>query len=189
MQLKTIKKDLPYLRQKSKKVNFDESDLYDNIDKVKEYTMTHDVWAMASIQLGIPMQIIYVKSFDPRQPGETDQQSLVLINPRIISKKGKTQYWEACASCMPYIGLVERPYEIKVEFQDLKGNKKLQTFVGFESTVISHELDHLNGVLHMDRAIKLKQLNKEQRIQLRKSEPYKVLSTDCEFEYSSPSVM
>ncbi len=183
MELKTIKNDLNFLRQKSKLVDFKDNELENDIQILIDYTLTHDVWAMASVQLGILKQIVYIKSITAEGPSEGEQQSIILLNPKLIAKKGKTLFWEACESCMPNIGLVERPYEIKVKYQDVKGTEHIQIFEGFVATVISHELDHLDGILHMDRAIEVKQLEKEQRIDLRKQEPYKIISTDCEFKY------
>ncbi len=183
MEVKTIQNDEQFLRQKSKLVDFRDKDLQKDIQIIKDYTLSHDVWAMASVQLGILKQIIYIKSISADGPNTGEQQSIMLINPKVISKKGKTLFWEACESCMPNIGLVERPYQLKVKYQDIDGYEHIQNFEGFVATVISHELDHLDGILHMDRAIDVRQLEKEQRIELRKQEPYKIISTDCEFEY------
>ena len=49
------------------------------------------------------------------------------------------------------MGLVTRPYEIIVEYYDVNQDIHRDTFVGFESTVLSHELDHLDGKLFIDR--------------------------------------
>ena len=182
MSLLTIKNDESFLRQKSLPVNFEDSELKNDIKKLISYTKKHDVWAMASIQLGIPKRIIYIGSTNLNDKND-DEQPILLINPKITFKKGKTLYWEACQSCMPNIGLVQRPYMIQVEFQDEHGETKKQTFEGFGATVVSHEIDHLEGILHMDRAIELRQLPKSKRIKLREQEPYKIISTDCDFKY------
>ena len=59
----------------------------------------------------------------------------------------------------------------------------LEKFEGFSSTVISHELDHLDGIFHMDRAKELMQMPASQRIEFRKQHPYKIISKDCDFAY------
>ncbi len=76
----------------------------------------------------------------------------VLINPVIISREGLTEYWKTCASFEDNTGHVYRPYRIVVEYLDRTGKKQVETFEGFESTVLLHEYDHLNGILHIDIA-------------------------------------
>ena len=63
--------------------------------------------------------------------------------------EGLTEYWENCASCLDNMGLVVRPYEMDVHYYDVDGNEHEEKFEGFESTVLSHELDHLDGILRM----------------------------------------
>ena len=70
--------------------------------------------------------------------------------------------------------------------------KKVQKFEGFVSTVISHELDHLDGIFHMDRAKKIINLNSEnyqgEKDRIRKENGYKVYSGDCDFVYEEPKL-
>ncbi len=181
MQSLTIAKHEKYLRQQSLPVNLEDTELLNNISILKEYTHSNNVWAMAGVQLGIPKQLVYIKSTDSKGPNKTQQDPLLLINPKVIASYGRTLFWEACASCMDNVGLVERPYSIQVQYQDLQGVWQERLFEGFESTVISHEIDHLNGILHMDRAIEVRQLSKEDRIKLREKEPYKIISKTDDF--------
>lgn len=51
------------------------------------------------------------------------------------------------------MGLVERPYKIKLEYYDENKKKHTKTFRGFETTVLSHEMYHLDGILHIDKSI------------------------------------
>ena len=183
----TIKEDEKFLRQISSVVDFADKDLARNIKDIKEYcSANQDLYAMACIQLGIPKRIIYIKSTkqnDTTANAEKDQ--ILMINPEILSKKGKTEFWEACVSGLENFGLVERPYEIVVKYQDENGDFQIQKFEGFSSTVISHELDHLDGIFHMDRAKKLLHLPSTQRVEFRKIHPYKIISKDCDFCYSA----
>ena len=145
--------------------------------------MENDVFAMAAIQLGINKKILYVCAPTPDVKQKDESLYFVMINPVVLEQKGKTFHWEACSSCLPYCSLVERPYKMKIQFQTPSGETKTQNFEGFVCTVLSHELDHFNGIFHMDRAIKTVSLNAEGRIELRKKEPYKIISKDCNFEY------
>ena len=55
-------------------------------------------------------------------------------------------------------------------------------FVGFESTVLSHEMDHLDGILHMDKAEELLVMTKEERKKFRKNHGYEIISQNGKYE-------
>ena len=176
LERKTIDKDEEYLRQISKPVDFKTEEYKDAIKELDYFCKNDDnVMAMASVQLGIPLRLIYLKKTDLNRLEEEYNEERVLINPKIIKEEGLTRYWEACASCLDYTGLIERPYKIDLEYFDSQGEKHREVFEGFESTVLSHEIDHLNGILHMDIALKIKKLTKEERVELRKKEPYQII--------------
>lgn len=179
--LVTIKDDEAFLRQISKEVVFPDEHLMQDFEDLKEYTLANSVFAMASVQIGIPKRLIFVKSTDP-----TDYEGknhITMVNPVILSKKGKTEYFEGCRSCIWYWGLVERPYQIEVAYQDLKGKKHKETFEGFAATVLSHEIDHLEGIFHMDRAKFFVEIDEKNKKEYRDKYPYKIFSKDCPFDY------
>lgn len=197
----TIEKNERYLRQISKKVNISDPELHNNIVVLQDYCMQNDVMAMAAIQLGIPKRIVYVKNtnLDILNKRLTDEgkeetkdynEAKVLINPEILSREGITIFWEACASCSWnegkikkwYTGKVKRPYKIKVKYSDLEGIEHEEDFEGFESTVLCHEIDHLDGILHIDIADKVINGTKEERIALRKKEGYTIISKVGDYE-------
>lgn len=197
----TIENNEPYLRQISKKVDIADPELHNNIVVLQNYCMQNDVMAMAAIQLGIPKRIVYVKNtnLDILNKRLTDEgkeetkdynEAKILINPTIVSKEGLTTFLEACASCSWYEGeikkwyngKVKRPYRIKVSYFDLEGIEHEKYFEGFESTVLCHEIDHLDGVLHIDIADKVIKGTKEERIALRKKEGYTIISKIGDYE-------
>ena len=197
----TIENNEQYLRQSSKKVDISDPELHNNIVVLQDYCMQNDVMAMAAVQLGIPKRIVYVKNtnLDILNKRLTDEgkeetkdynEAKVLINPEIISKEGITTFWEACASCSWYEGEVKkwhngkvrRPYKIRVKYVDIDGKQHEDEFEGFESTVLCHEIDHLDGILHIDIADKVIKGTKEERIELRKKEGYTILSQTGNFE-------
>ena len=183
MIVKTIENDEKYLRQISKEVKKNDCQLKNDIEVLSNYCKENEVVAMAVIQLGIPKQIIYLKNTDLNNLLDTTiDEERILINPKIISRKGRTKYWEACASCMNNMGLVTRPYEIVVEYDNLDFNKQKITLKGFESTVFSHEYDHLNGILHIDIAEKILIMNQEERKEYRKTHGYEIISTEGDFQ-------
>ena len=183
----TIKDNEGYLRQTSKEVDINDPELHNNIVILQNYCLENDVMAMAAIQLGIPKRIIYVKNTNldilnkrTTEEGRAETQDYneakVLINPIIVFKEGITTYWEACASCKDFAGKVKRPYRIRVKYLDIHGNEIEEYFEGFETTVLCHEIDHLDGILHMDVADRVVEATKEQRIALRKNDGYIILS-------------
>lgn len=176
LERKTIENDEEYLRQISKPVDFKKDDWKKAIKELDYFCKNDDnIMALASIQLGISLRVIYLKKTNLERLDEDYNEERVLINPKIIKEEGLTRYWEACASCLNYTGLVERPYKIEVEYYDIEGKKRQEIFEGFESTVLSHEIDHLNGILHIDIALKIKDLTKDERKELRKKEPYQII--------------
>lgn len=182
LERKTIENDEDYLRQVSKPVNFKKDDWKNALRELDYFCKNDDsIMAMASVQLGIPLRLIYLKKTDLNRLDEEYNEERVLINPKIIKEEGLTRYWEACASCLNYTGLVERPYKIEVEYYDIEGKKHQEIFEGFESTVLSHEIDHLDGILHLDIALDIKELTKEERKELRKKEPYQIIQKDGEY--------
>lgn len=192
MKIITIEDDEKYLRQISKEVDINDPNLENEIKLLKESCKRSDVLALAAVQVGILKRLIYLKNTnleivrkqlqEMTKTEEKYDEARVLINPVITYRKGLTQYWESCASCLDNMGLVKRPYEITVEYQDIKGNTHSEIFEGFESTVLSHEMDHLDGILHMDVAEKVLVMKQEDRIEYRKTHDYEVLSKTGNYE-------
>ena len=178
--VKTIENDEEYLRQISKEVDFNDKSYIDDIKKLETYCLNDDnIHALAAVQIGIPKRLIYLKNTDLNKIDDKEyNEARVLINPKIIFKKGKTLYWEACASCLDNMGLVERPYQIKIEYYDLDGNKHENLFEDFETTVLCHEYDHLDGILHIDIAKEILNMPREERKEFRKTHRYEIISKD-----------
>lgn len=183
----TINDNEEFLRQISKKVALNDKNLLNDIKILEEYCKENRVMAMAAVQLGIPKRLVYLKNTNldiinkMQENAETEEdrdynEARILINPVVKMREGLTEYWEACASCLNNTGLVKRPYKILVDYIDLNGEKHEDIFEGFESTVLSHELDHLDGILHIDIAEKVLVLDLEERKKLRQKEGYKVLT-------------
>jgi len=197
----TIEKNEKYLRQISKLVDIKDPELHNNIVVLQDYCMQNEVMAMAAVQLGIPKRIVYLKNTnleilnkrltdDGKEETKDYNEAKVLINPEILSKEELTTFWEACASCSWYengvekwyTGKVERPYKIKVKYSDINGNQYENEFEGFEATVLCHEIDHLDGILHKDIANELVVLTREERTELRKKDGYNVISKTGNYE-------
>lgn len=81
---------------------------------------------------------------------------LEMVNPRIIERSGSRTFREGCMSVPEYTGNVTRAEHIVVEFTDRQGRLRVVESSGFEAVAIQHELDHLDGLLFLDRVSSLK---------------------------------
>lgn len=177
MEAYTIKDHEEFLRTRSKEIDFKKDDLKKDIEILEEFCLEHEVLAMAAVQVGIPKRLIYLKNTSLIDIENTEyNERRILINPVITKREGLTEYWEACASCLTNTGLVLRPYKIEVEYMDEFGQKKKDIFEGFEATVLSHEYDHLDGILHIDIAEEILQMEKEERKEFRKMHGYQIFA-------------
>ncbi len=181
----TIHDNEKYLRQISKEVDFNDKSFLDDIKALEEYCENNVVYALAPVQIGIPKRIIYLRNSTPDMSKNFDKnynEKRVLINPVILERKGHTKFLERCESCLDYSGVVDRPFSITIEYYDVSGKKIKETVSGFEATVLSHEYDHLNGILHMDLTDEVLILTIEETKEYRIKHPYEVISKDCDFE-------
>ncbi len=190
----TIEDNEPFLRQVSSKVDIlNDKDLIKDISVLDEFCKENAVMAMAAVQLGIPKRLVYLKNtnldiINKIQTNSTNEEekkyneAKVLINPVIINREGLTEYWENCASCLDNCGLVLRPYKIVLEYYDIKGVKHCEVIEGFKSTVLSHEIDHLDGILHIDIAEELLYMPEEERKVWRQDHGYKIYSKTGNYE-------
>ena len=189
----TIADNEEYLRQVSLPVDFNDKSLKKDIAILDKYCKEEEVLAMAAVQLGIPKRIIYLKNtnldivnkiqdYSVSLEEKNYNEARVLINPVIISREGLTDYWEACASCLDNFGHVRRPYKITLEYFDIDGNKHREIFEGFEATVLSHEYDHLDGILHMDIADEVLVMKAEDRKKFRLEHGYNIVSKTGDYE-------
>ena len=180
IEIKTIDKDLEFLRQKSEEIDLSTDDIKSYIELSRKYCNEKKLYAIAPVQIGIPKRMIYI-----RNSNEDMTKNEVLLNPKIISAKGLTSFLEGCGSCLDKRALVDRPYQIEVEYMDLSGNTKTEIFEGFISTILCHEYDHLNGILHIDRSDKVFEMTREETKKYRDEHPYKVISKTCEYDSTS----
>lgn len=190
----TIEDNEEFLRQVSNPVIFPDKELENDIKLLEQYfTESDTTLALAAVQIGIPKRLIYLKNTDlevierKNNDQETEEDKLhneqrILINPVIVSREGLTEYWEACASCLDNLGKLKRPYKIVIRYQDINGEYHDEVFEGFESTVLSHEMDHLDGILHMDRAEELLVMTREERKEFRKTHGYEIISQSGKYE-------
>lgn len=92
-----------------------------------------------------------------------DGQPTAYINPQILSTEGESVMEEGCLSIPEIRADVKRPEKITLNYQTIDGASHEQQFDGLSARVLQHEIDHLNGVLFVDRigALKKQMLKKE----------------------------
>jgi peptide deformylase len=86
------------------------------------------------------------------RPPERGAEPVVLLNPRVLTESRATdQQYEGCLSFFDYRGMVERPLRIEVEHARYDGTRIITTFEEAMARLVSHEIDHLDGRLYVDR--------------------------------------
>lgn len=126
---------------------------------------------IAAPQIGVNLRVIFL-----RLPGE---EPWPLVNPVITERsEGKIVVWDACLSFLSIFMQVERHREITVQYQDLSGERH-EIRAGEErnlSELLQHEIDHLDGILAVDRITDIKTMctREEFEKRYRASSPYAV---------------
>ena len=117
---------------------------------------------LAAPQVGVDLRLAVVDV----TIGEDPSQLTVLINPEVVERSGLESDVEGCLSLPGITDKVDRPAFVKVRAQDLTGEPFEVVAEGFHARALCHEIDHLDGVLFVDR---LRGLRKERvRRQLKK---------------------
>jgi peptide deformylase len=160
MLLKITTEPNPILRKVGKQITKDEIGLRKFKKFIKDLTETmyiRDGVGIAAPQVGESIMVCLIaKDFTP-----TKEKDLVLINP-IWEKKSITKITdeEGCLSVPGVYGLVKRYKKIKVKAMDERGNEICFKAEDFPARVIQHEVDHLNGILFIDKAKHLRYTEK-----------------------------
>ena len=106
---------------------------------------------IAAPQVGDFRRIVIVDiSSKPKHP---NHGRLVLINPEILHWEGMAVGREGCMSVPDFTGNVIRAENIKLQALDEHGEVKQYHFEGFEARAVQHEMDHLDGLLFLDRLV------------------------------------
>lgn len=133
------------LRKKSKPVvNFDQK-LWELLDDMWETMYLNDGMGLAAVQVGVLKQVIIV---------DVNNMRLELINPQIISQEGKDIEKEGCLSVGKSHDFVERPFRVTVKAQDREGYDFVITGEKWLARCLCHEIDHLSGILYVDKTVK-----------------------------------
>ena len=106
---------------------------------------------IAAPQVGRLQRIAIVDvSEKPKTP---NHGKLILINPEITDWQGMKKGREGCMSVPDFTGNVIRAEKVKIKFQDVNGDWIEHDMEGFEARAVQHEMDHLDGLLFLDRLV------------------------------------
>ncbi len=131
------------LRKKTKDVTEFDKRLFGIIDALKAtLRSTRNSAALAANQVGILKSIVVI---------DYNNEEFELINPKIVRTYGEQYEYEGCLSFPGFSGKVKRAYTVKIEYQDRNGVKKEVERSGPMALCFQHEIDHLNGILFIDR--------------------------------------
>lgn len=111
---------------------------------------------VAAPQIGVTLRVCVVDVSKSKLGRENNHGLLTMINPEITGRAGAAIMREGCMSVPDYTGDVERATEVTVRFTDADGQAREITASGFEAVAIQHEMDHLDGMLFLDRIVSLK---------------------------------
>ena len=109
---------------------------------------------IAAPQVGASLRavIVEIDAGSTRYPDMRSFPLTVMLNPRLTVLDAEEQaYWEGCLSVPNLRGLVFRPRKVRVEYADIDGAQHAIVAEGFLATVFQHELDHLDGILFIDK--------------------------------------
>ena len=131
------------LRQKCFPVEVFDEKLHALLEDMRETVKKEEGAGLAAPQVGILRRVVVV---------DVDNGYFEFINPVILDYKGEQTGWEGCLSVRGKSGIVSRPMKVTLSYQDRFGEKHLLKAKGFFARAICHELDHLDGILYIDRA-------------------------------------
>lgn len=130
------------LRKKSRKVSEIDDKILELIEDMKDTMIKYDGVGIAAPQVGVLKRIVVVME---------GKKMVTLINPVIVSREGEEVDVEGCLSVKKRTVKVKRPKKIEVEALNEKGEEIKFTAENFYAREICHELDHLDGILIVDR--------------------------------------
>ena len=131
------------LRQRCNEVTEFDEKLHALLDDMKDTVKREQGAGLAAPQVGVLRRVVVV---------DVEEGYFEFINPVLLQQKGEQSGWEGCLSVRGKSGIVSRPMKVTLAFQDRYGEKYVLKAKGFFARAICHELDHLDGVLYIDKA-------------------------------------
>jgi peptide deformylase len=139
----------PILRQKAKKIHRFDASLPQLVQDMFETMYAHDGVGLAAPQIALSLRLFVVECTD-RETGK--RYKVAMANPEIIKAEGEQWGVDGCLSIPGYYGVnVRRAAHIVVKGQDIRGKPMRISAKGLFAWALQHEIDHLDGILYLDR--------------------------------------
>lgn len=150
--LKILTAGDPVLRQTAAEVTKIDKKLLKLLKDMADTMYAAEGVGLAAPQIGVSKRIVVI---------DVGDGIIEMINPVIVNKEGSVVGGEGCLSVPEYEGEVERAEKVECEFTDRSGKRYLIETDGLLAIAIQHELDHLDGVLFIDKAQSIMPKKKE----------------------------
>ena len=137
--------DDPILRKISKPIENINNGLKILLNDMAETLKLSGGIGIAAVQVGVLKRVIIAV--------DNNENNVAIINPEIIEKSGEQESHEGCLSVRNIHGVVVRPSFVKVKGLDINGNEIIVIGEKRMANVLSHEIDHLDGILFTDKMI------------------------------------
>jgi len=147
-----VKEGDEILRKRAREVTEINDHIRMILDDMLETMRAHNGSGIAAPQVGILKRMFLA---------EVDGELIELINPVILESEGSQSEDEGCLSVPGMIGTVERPEYIKMKGLNRDGQEVVYAGTGFLPIVLSHEYDHLEGILYTDKATNIRELDQD----------------------------
>jgi peptide deformylase len=141
------------LKKKCKPVKEINPTIIELLDDMKQTLTELDAVGIAAPQVGTLRRIVVI---------DFEDEIYEMINPEILVSEGNQVCSEACLSVPGRCGDVERPFNITVKAQNREGEEYTVHADDFLTSVMCHEIDHLDGILFLDKAKNIQMINEEQ---------------------------
>lgn len=155
------------LRRKAQPVQHFDDELQTLIDDMIDTMRAAPGVGLAAPQVNVPLRVIVVEyggENDEENGDEPKKKLYTLVNPEISRFSTDTEVaTEGCLSIPGLVGDVERVKSVTVQARNRRGQPTKVKASGWLARILQHEIDHLNGILYIDRAEKVFQLREEDR--------------------------
>lgn len=144
--------DDPILRKKAQRVKRIDASIQNLIDDMIDTMRAANGVGLAAPQIGVSQRVIVVEIPPDEQDPASRPQLYTLINPEIIKASEEKQIADEGCLCLPnYVGQVPRAASVIVKARDRKGKEVRIHGTALLARALQHEIDHLDGILFVDR--------------------------------------
>lgn len=140
----------PVLLKKTKRITRIDNSIQQLIDDMFETMYAERGVGLAANQVGVPLRLL-VMGIPEGEGEEREVREYVLINAEMIKKFDEELMEEGCLSIPGYRGQIKRATRVKVKGLDRDGKEVRITAEGLLAQALQHEIDHLDGILYVDR--------------------------------------